>query len=323
MTEIASSKACALIVRYCLSIIIQGNAWRFLEFVFSGVLNLKAVKKIIAIVLTVALCLGILSVSVCAKEKLNYLLLGDSIAEGFGITNPNDASYGKIVADTNGFNYKNDAVMGRNSVGLVNRLTNDEEYINDVQWADIISVSIGGNDFLLDHAALLIAEAIIFNDYSKFDKIGETFYKNFSKSMDRIHEINPDAKIFVQLLYTSWTFEFARKPYKQAAKRINDAIIKYAAENPQNIYTVDTSEIFDGRRDCISTDTIHPNAQGNIELAKAVQSKLFEVGLADTTELVLLTAGIDRNYLIEYFGSPLGQIIIFAANVATGNFNFA
>ena len=213
--------------------------------------------------------------------------------------------------------------MGRNSVGLLNHLTNDEEYINDVKWADIISVSIGGNDFLLDHAALLIIEGIIFNDYSKFDKIGETFYENFSKSMERIRELNPNAKVIVQLLYTSWTFDFARKPYNQASKRINDAIIKYAEEKPQNIYVVDTSRIFDGRRDCISTDTIHPNAQGNIELAKAVQAKLCEIGMASTTELVLLTPGIDRNYLIEYFGTPLGQIIIFAANVATGNFNFA
>lgn len=290
---------------------------------FVEVLNLKSLKKIIAIILTVTFCIGIISVSASAKEKLNYLLLGDSIAEGFGITNPDEASYGKIVADTNGYNYKNDAIMGRNSVGLVNHLTNDEEYINDVKWADIISVSIGGNDFLLDHAALLIVEGIIFNDYSKFDKIGETFYENFSKSMDRIHEINPNAKILVQLLYTSWTFDFARKPYKQAAKRINDAIIKYVEENPQNICVVDTSEVFDGRRDCISTDTIHPNAQGNIELAKAVQSKLCEIGLANTAELVLLVPGIDRDYLIEYFGTPLGQIIIFAANVATGNFNFA
>ena len=286
-------------------------------------LILKAVKKIIAIILAVALCIGIASVSVSAKEEVNYLLLGDSIAEGFGVKNPDEASYGKIIADTNGYNYKNDAIMGRNSVGLLNHLTNDEEYINDVKWADIISVSIGGNDFLLDHAALLIAEGIIFNDYSKFDKIGETFYENFSKSMDRIHEINPNAKILVQLLYTSWTFDFARKPYKQASKRINDAIIKYAEEKPQNIYVVDTSEVFDGRRDCISTDTIHPNAQGNIELAKTVQAKLCEIGLASTTELVLLVPGIDRNYLIEYFGTPLGQIIIFAANVATGNFNFA
>lgn len=290
---------------------------------FVEVLSLKSLKKLIAIILTVTLCIGIISVSASAKEKLNYLLLGDSIAEGFGITNPDEASYGKIIADTNGYNYKNDAIMGRNSVGLVNHLTNDEEYINDVKWADIISVSIGGNDFLLDHAALLIVEGIIFNDYSKFDKIGETFYENFSKSMDRIHEINPNAKILVQLLYTSWTFDFARKPYKQAAKRINDAIIKYVEENPQNICVVDTSEVFDGRRDCISTDTIHPNAQGNIELAKAVQSKLCEIGLANTAELVLLVPGIDRDYLIEYFGTPLGQIIIFAANVATGNFNFA
>lgn len=290
---------------------------------FVEVLNLKSLKKIIAIILTVTFCIGIISVSASAKEKLNYLLLGDSIAEGFGITNPDEASYGKIIADTNGYNYKNDAIMGRNSVGLVNHLTNDEEYINDVKWADIISVSIGGNDFLLDHAALLIVEGIIFNDYSKFDKIGETFYENFSKSMDRIHEINPNAKILVQLLYTSWTFDFARKPYKQAAKRINDAIIKYVEENPQNICVVDTSEVFDGRRDCISTDTIHPNAQGNIELAKAVQSKLCEIGLANTAELVLLVPGIDRDYLIEYFGTPLGRIIIFAANVATGNFNFA
>lgn len=290
---------------------------------FVEVLNLKSLKKLIAIILTVTFCIGIISVSASAKEKLNYLLLGDSIAEGFGITNPDEASYGKIIADTNGYNYKNDAIMGRNSVGLVNHLTNDEEYINDVKWADIISVSIGGNDFLLDHAALLIVEGIIFNDYSKFDKSGETFYENFSKSMDRIHEINPNAKILVQLLYTSWTFDFARKPYKQAAKRINDAIIKYVEENPQNICVVDTSEVFDGRRDCISTDTIHPNAQGNIELAKAVQSKLCEIGLANTAELVLLVPGIDRDYLIEYFGTPLGQIIIFAANVATGNFNFA
>ena len=290
---------------------------------FVEVLNLKSLKKLIAIILTVTFCIGIISVSASAKEKLNYLLLGDSIAEGFGITNPDEASYGKIIADTNGYNYKNDAIMGRNSVGLVNHLTNDEEYINDVKWADIISVSIGGNDFLLDHAALLIVEGIIFNDYSKFAKIGATFYENFSKSMDRIHEINPNAKILVQLLYTSWTFDFARKPYKQAAKRINDAIIKYVEENPQNICVVDTSEVFDGRRDCISTDTIHPNAQGNIELAKAVQSKLCEIGLANTAELVLLVPGIDRDYLIEYFGTPLGQIIIFAANVATGNFNFA
>lgn len=284
---------------------------------------MKNFRRIIAIILSIIICIGILSVAAGAKGQTNYLVLGDSIAEGFGIKNPDEASYGKIVADTNGYNYKNLGVMGRNSLGLCNRLADDEEYIEAVKWANIISVSVGGNDFLLDHAAWLILQGIIFNDYSKFDKIGETFYENFSKSMDRIHELNPNAKVLVQLLYTSWSFDFAQKPYKQAAKRINDAIIKYVEEKPHNIYVVDTSEVFDGRRDCISSDTIHPNAQGNIELAKAVQAKLCEIGLANTEQLTILSVGIDRDYLIEYFGTPLGQIIIFLANVATGNFNFA
>ena len=63
-------------------------------------LNLKATKKIISIILAVALCIGFVSVSASAKERLNYLLLGDSIAEGFGVKNPDEASYGKIIADT-------------------------------------------------------------------------------------------------------------------------------------------------------------------------------------------------------------------------------
>lgn len=284
---------------------------------------LKILRKVVSVILVVAVCIGVLSVSVSARKNLNYLVLGDSIAEGFGIKNPDEASYGKIVADTNGYNYKNLGVMGRNSEGLLNHLSTDEEYIEAIEWADVISVSVGGNDFLLDHAALLIAQGIIFNDYSKFDKIGETYYDNFSKSMDRIHELNPDAVILVQLLYTSWTFDFAKKPYKQAAKRINDAIEKYCSENPQNIYVVDTSDVFDGRRDCISTDTIHPNAQGNIELAKSVQTELYSIGFADSCDLVLNVPGVDRDYLIEYFGTPIGQILIVLANIATGNFNFA
>ena len=296
---------------------------RSLEFVFNGVLQLKMFKKIVAVILAVIICIGIVSVAASAKETLNYLMLGDSIAEGFGIKNPDEASYGKIVADTNGYNYKNLGVMGRNSIGLCNRLLTNEEYIEAVKWADVISVSVGGNDFLLDHAALLIAQGIIFNDYSKFDKIGETYYDNFSKSMNRIHELNPDAVILVQLLYTSWTFDYARKPYKEAAKRINDAIERYCEEKPQNIYVVDTSEVFDGRRDCVSTDTIHPNAQGNIELAKCVQTELCNIGLASSADVTVNAQGIDRDYLIEYFGTPIGQILIFLANVATGNFNFA
>ncbi len=283
---------------------------------------MKYLKRIIAVLVSVALCLSILGIAASAKDALNYLVLGDSIAQGFGIKNPDEASYGAIVADTNHYNYKNRGVMGRNSEYLYKYLTTDESYREDIRWADIISISIGGNDFLLDHAALLIAQGIIFNDYSKFDKIGETFYENFSKCMDQIHSLNPDAVILVQTLYTSWRFDFAKRPYKQAAKRINDAIEKYCTEKPENIYIVETGEAFENHSELISSDTIHPSAAGNVVLARLVLEKLNEIGLGEATEPVTATPGIDRDYLVEYFGSPWGQIIIFLANLATGNFNF-
>ena len=61
---------------------------------------------------------------------------------------------------------------------------------------------------------------------------------NFSKCMDRIHELNPDAVILIQTLYTSWTADYAKTPYTQAAKRINDAIAKYCDEKSENIYII-------------------------------------------------------------------------------------
>lgn len=284
---------------------------------------MRTLKRVTALFTAFAICFAAVAFSASAKENLNYFVLGDSIAEGFGIKNPDEASYGKLVADANGYNYRNRGKMGRNSERLYEYLTQAEGYIEDVEWADIISVSIGGNDFLLNHAASLLAQGIIFNDYSKFDEIGENFYVNFSKCMDRIHELNPDAVILVQTLYTSWTFDYVKKPYQQAAKRINDAIAKYCEENPDNIYIVETCEAFDGHSEYISSDTIHPSAEGNVVLARLVQAKLFEIGLADTAELEPTAEGIDRDYLIEYFGTPLGQIITFLANLLTGNFNFA
>lgn len=282
-------------------------------------------KKITAVILSAVICVCMFSFSASAADadKKNYLVIGDSIAEGFGISNPDESAYGRIVADTNGYNYINDGIMGRNSSTLLKRLTEDEGFMADVEWADIISVSIGGNDFLLDHAPLLIIQGLVFNDYAKFDKIGETFYDNFSKCMEQIRALNPDAVVLVQTIYTAWNTEFSKKPYEQAAKRINDGIIKYCEENPENNYVVDTRDAFAGRPALISSDTIHPSAEGNVVLSRLVLAKLNEIGLSDTTEPVVNVKGVDRDYLVEYFPKPIGKILTFLANLLTGNFRYA
>jgi len=65
-------------------------------------------KKIVSILLSVVLTLSVFGITAFAEEeKTDYVVLGDSIAFGAGMVNTVGACYGKIVADTNGYNYSN------------------------------------------------------------------------------------------------------------------------------------------------------------------------------------------------------------------------
>lgn len=281
---------------------------------------MKTAKKLTAILLVAVMCFSFFSFSSSAyEEKQNYLVLGDSIAEGFGVSNKDEAAYGRIVADTNGYNYVNKAHMGYDSADLLNFLTNRQDYIDEVKKADIISISIGGNDFLLNNAVGLLIDGIILNRDERFDKIAEQYKENFSQCIEIILDLNPDAVILVQTVYNSWTAEYARNTFNKCSSRINQVIFNYLEENPDSYYIVDVAPYFEYKKEYISSDTVHPNTQGNIVIATLVLEKLCEIGLSSNAEPVILAQGVDRDYLNEYFGKFLGPIITFLANFATGN----
>ena len=264
--------------------------------------------------------LSVFAVSVSAKEgrPLNYLVMGDSIAKGFGLKNPYDAAYGRIVANTNGYNYINHGFAGCTSEDLLDLVTNNEVYRDDIRWADIISISVGGNDFLLDNAVLLVLEGLIMNNGPHYRKIAENYYKNLNAVLDEIHRLNPDAVILMQTLYNAWRSPITSRIFAQAAALVNSAV-NTLYEERGGFYIVDIAPIFDGSKDLITSDTIHPTFKANVLIARKVLEKLYELGLGDTTEPVILVEGEDRDYLNEYFPFPLGPIITFVANLATGN----
>ena len=75
---------------------------------------MKIIKKIISLTLALVLCVS-LCIPAFAEgdgKKINYLVLGDSIANGYGLMNSESAVYGKIVADTNGYSYINESYGG-------------------------------------------------------------------------------------------------------------------------------------------------------------------------------------------------------------------
>lgn len=249
-------------------------------------------KKLTAIILCITMIFSLFGVCAYAEaEKPFYLVLGDSIAYGSGISNSKEACYGKIVADTNGYDYSNRSVPGHTTTNLINRLSN-EDVIADLKKADIISISIGGNDFLMSNLIGLMYDSIVKGDHTEFDRIAEGFYDNFCEIIDIINSHNEDAVILMQTLYNPQS-GYLRAPYQEGADRINAAIERYNAENPNEIVIVDVATALGDDMANYADDEIHPSAKGNEIIAETVIDKLCELNLGADVAPVISAKGTD------------------------------
>lgn len=249
-------------------------------------------KKTLSLLLSFLLLLGCLTVGAsAAEEPLHYVVLGDSIAYGSGLRNPVDACYGKIVADTNGYTYANHSIPGHTTRNLINRLS-EEEVRNDVANADIISVSIGGNNFLTNNLIGLMFDALVKKDYTRFDAIAADFYLQLGTVMELIRAANADAVVLLQTIYNPQEGHL-RNVYQQGADRLNAEMIRYAEENPGEIVIVDVATALLDTMENFADDGIHPSALGNEKIAVAILATLSELSLGTQTQPVITEAGQD------------------------------
>ncbi len=244
---------------------------------------MKHIMKILSAVLILTLLIGVLPVF-AADGQTQYLLLGDSIAAGTGLDDATTQCYGALVADADSFVYTNDAVGGTTSAGLVTSLS-DETVAADVAKADIISISIGGNDFLLGDMATMIYEAALLGDYSAFDEIAAQLCTNIATIIQTIKGLNPDALIVMQTLYNPRNDSLG-DIYQQGTDRINAAITKYLEENPDSYVIADVAAAMDGDETLIQSDVFHPNAAGHIVIANTILQLLYNLGYGTATAVV-------------------------------------
>lgn len=265
-------------------------------------------KKTVSLMLAFLLALSVCVCAFAADKPLNYVAIGDSIAFGAGVYNSTEACYAKMVADTNGYNYKNDSVSGFKSAQLLEFLKTNEEAIEDISNADILTLSIGGNDFIQEKLPILIVKALAFDDYSMFDEITEVFSGNFEKIIARIKEINPDCTILVQNIYNP-RYDYARKVYAYGLGLVNDVFAGYLEENPGAYELIDVCSAFDERQDLIANDSVHPSADGNAVIASLILARLSELGLGTGTEPVIKVPGYEQKQdFIKYInGEWLGM----------------
>ena len=273
-------------------------------------------RKIAAIILSVLMVAGSLGVTAFAEEsKPYYLVLGDSIGYGSGLLNPKEAVYGKIVADTNGYDYQNDAIPGHTTANLIERIQTDE-VSEHIKKADIISVTIGGNNFLLGNIPELLFEGIVLEKYEKVDLIAENFYKDLGTIEKKIHSLNSDAVILIQTIYNPQT-GYIGEVYQYAADKVNAQIIRYAKEHPQNFYVVDIAKALTDHSTDFAADGIHPSAAGNEKIAVEILKTLKDLGLGKTVTPVINTPGKDITNQGRFTAvvTVIGTVLHFLATI--------
>lgn len=266
-------------------------------------------KRFFAIILSLVMIICSISISAYAQEKkLNYVVLGDSIAYGAGVYNSDEACFGRIVANTNGYNYKNYGINGYRTIDLIN-LLGTEDVSESVSDADIISLSIGGNDYLQQNLPKLFAMVTVGN-YEIIDDIEEIFAENFAQIIGTIKELNPDVTILVQTLYNP-RWDLLRDFYDIAVVRINRSILGYLEKNPDAFRVIDVNSVFTADHpEYIAIDTVHPSAVGNQVIAKLVLEELYYLGLGATAEPVIEAVGIDQVPFLSFILKFLRTIFL-------------
>lgn len=114
-------------------------------------------KRMLAVLLSIVMVLGMLPVTASAGEGENtvYLALGDSITTGYappsadGTSQKVESPFADQVAGAQGYTLENMAADGETSASLLAKLKEaDGEELAAVNNVDLITITIGGNDLM-------------------------------------------------------------------------------------------------------------------------------------------------------------------------------
>lgn len=105
-------------------------------------------NKILAILLTIVMLLGMMPMSAFAADTTpSYVALGDSISTGYGLANKTAEGFTYLLAGTIDYELTNLAADGNTAAGILAQLQ-QQSFKDAVAGADLITVTAGGNDLM-------------------------------------------------------------------------------------------------------------------------------------------------------------------------------
>ena len=296
----------------------------------------KIIFVVIIGIIVLALSVAIQAKGEVANERLNkYVAIGDEIS--IEASNDYDIEYVSLIRDflyalNNNLDYSNLSKEGITSFELLNIIDDNKDKIKD---ADIITISIGGNNILNPILKNLnVDESILENyDEDKFDSLiseylnseeikteilneVNKFSKDFPNIIKNIKKLAPEADIYVNTVYNPINkkcniYDF----FDEQINLINDLIVKnnsnydYKILNCYQILSSDEVLNFKIENGVVR---ISPNKVGDAMIATQVISNYEEyVNL----EVDKVTSNSDN---IKGKTIPNSNIIILSENGTVG-----
>lgn len=258
-------------------------------------------KKVICLITAFTASLMLCAGSFAAEHK-NLVVLGDSIATGYGLpgytAGDNSSAKDSFGNRLGGFyeNYANYAVDGRTTAELLTAL-DSAEITEKIQNADSVVVSIGGNDYLVPLATALMdavtkdeelmglfmgenanpsaadlqllqekLEPVMLDAINAVD-IDKTF-DNLNGIFGKIKKLNPDCEVVTFSVYNPFEgnkdMEFFDKNSQTMLAKLNTKI--YAAAGLNGVKVIDVYTAFKGNAEKytnISSMDVHPSKDGH------------------------------------------------------------
>lgn len=303
----------------------------------------------ITIKIKIAAAAAAFAVSACmqcasAEAAENITVLGDSISTGYGLDD-GELSYCGYLQEYFDAELDNFAKDGRQTAELIQQLENDEDVISSIQEADLICVSIGGNDVLqifLDSFSELkniggnnsneqfalsgeSVQGFIMKYSSAFGPAAAQASENIAEIREKISELNPEAPVIIQTVYNPFETDDEKlnsimKPLKTFAAMYLGVINNAVRQQPAVI--ADIHKKFDNNSwlyTNIKEFDIHPNYIGHMLIAEEIVQSLEQPGNGEIFKAQL--EKLPKDYLNSIPGDITDEIIRLANGQFRGENN--
>ncbi|MCC9748100.1 SGNH/GDSL hydrolase family protein [Streptococcus agalactiae] len=226
---------------------------------------------------------------------LNYVALGDSLTEGVGDTT-SQGGFVPLLSESlhNRYSYQvtsvNYGVSGNTSQQILKRMTTDPQIEKDLEKADLLTLTVGGNDVLA-----VIRKELSHLSLNSFEKPAEAYKERLKEILAKARQDNPKLPIYVLGIYNPFYLNFPQLTKMQTVIDNWNKATKEVVDASENVYFVPINDrLYKGingkegitessnsqasiTNDALFTgDHFHPNNIGYQIMSNAVMEKINE-----------------------------------------------